>query len=257
LLTFDIARPGDVKDFVKKIKQEDARIELRKRNLAKTAERLALAQAKVAAAKAAVTAETKETVPSASTSAETLSTPRPSVGSNPMSSPLHPSLPPKPGSPVKPSLSQDTARNATPAPAVPVIAAPVPTPSPAPTPTPTLAPTIALPDEQISKFEEVSSSPWTGKTSHAPYFQNKQRWSWLALRTARDQYLQHFGKIGTGDIELLAQEIEREKEKPQKGEEGSGSVEEQGSGTSGTENGLPGEIGMKTDGEGDIKMEER
>jgi len=67
--------------------------------------------------------------------------------------------------------------------------------------------------------------------------------------------LQHFGKIGTGDIELLAQEIEREREKPQK-EESSGSVEEQGSGTSGTENGPSGEIGMKTDGE-DIKMEER
>lgn len=42
-------------------------------------------------------------------------------------------------------------------------------------------------------------------------FQNKQRWSWLALRTARDQYLQHFGKIGTGDVLILAQEIEREK----------------------------------------------
>lgn len=235
-------QPGDVKDFVKKIKQEDARIELRKRNLTKTAERLALAQARAAAAKAAVTTETKETVPSASTSAETLSAPRPLVGSNQTSSSLHPSLPPKPGSPVKPSLSQDTVRNATPAPAVPVIAiaAPVPAPSPAPTP----APTAALPDEQISKFEE-----------------NKQRWSWLALRTARDQYLQHFGKIGTGDIELLAQEIEKEKEKPQKGEECSGSVEEQGSGTSGTENGPPGENlgenGMKTDGEGDIKMEER
>lgn len=149
-----------MKDFVKKIKQEDARIELRKKNLAKTAERLALAQAKAAAAKVAVTTETKETVPSASTSAETLSAPRPLVGSNQTSSPLHPSLPPKPGSPVKPSLSQDTARNATPAPAVAVIAAaPVPTPSPAPTPAPTLAPTAALPDEQILKFEEVSPSP--------------------------------------------------------------------------------------------------
>ena len=42
-------------------------------------------------------------------------------------------------------------------------------------------------------------------------FQNKQRWAWLALRTARDQYLQYFGKIGSGDIELLAQEIENEK----------------------------------------------
>ena len=41
--------------------------------------------------------------------------------------------------------------------------------------------------------------------------QSKQRWTWLALRTARDQYLQHFGKIGTGDILQLAQESENEK----------------------------------------------
>jgi hypothetical protein len=40
--------------------------------------------------------------------------------------------------------------------------------------------------------------------------QNKQRWSWLALRTARDNHLQHFGKIGAGDVILLAQEIEKE-----------------------------------------------
>jgi hypothetical protein len=43
------------------------------------------------------------------------------------------------------------------------------------------------------------------------FIQNKQRWAWLALRTARDQYLQYFGKIGSGDIELLAQEIENGK----------------------------------------------
>ena len=33
------------------------------------------------------------------------------------------------------------------------------------------------------------------------------------MRTARDQHLQHFGKIGTGDVLLLAQEIEAEKER--------------------------------------------
>jgi len=48
-------------------------------------------------------------------------------------------------------------------------------------------------DDQIAKLEE-----------------NKHRWSWLALRTARDQYLAHFGKIGTGDIVQLALEIEKE-----------------------------------------------
>lgn len=40
------------------------------------------------------------------------------------------------------------------------------------------------------------------------YEENKHRWSWLALRTARDQYLQHFTKIGSGDVLLLAHEIE-------------------------------------------------
>lgn len=40
--------------------------------------------------------------------------------------------------------------------------------------------------------------------------QSKQRWAWLALRAARDQHLSLFGKIGTGDIEQLANEIEKE-----------------------------------------------
>ena len=43
-------------------------------------------------------------------------------------------------------------------------------------------------------------------------YQNKQRWAWLALRTARDQHLSQFTKIGTGDIVALAAEIERERE---------------------------------------------
>lgn len=45
--------------------------------------------------------------------------------------------------------------------------------------------------------------------------QNKHRLAWLALRTAREQYLAHFGKIGNGDIIQLATEIENE-EKAQK-----------------------------------------
>ena len=57
--------------------------------------------------------------------------------------------------------------------------------------------------------------------------QNKHRWSWLALRTARDRYLAHFGKIGTGDIILLAQEIEKEekaeRERIARGPNGDGS----------------------------------
>jgi hypothetical protein len=42
--------------------------------------------------------------------------------------------------------------------------------------------------------------------------QNKQRWAWLALRTARDQHLAQFAKIGVGDVVALAAEIERERE---------------------------------------------
>jgi THO complex subunit 1 len=105
---------------------------------------------------------------------------------------------------------------------------------------------------------------------------NKQRWSWLALRTARDQHLQHFGKIGTGDINLLAWEIEKEKqdrEKLQKGEETSGAAsvmgpaEEHGTGSpsmiAASSGGLDdgnlkmGEVTQNTEGEGDVKMEER
>lgn len=44
----------------------------------------------------------------------------------------------------------------------------------------------------------------------AKHEEAKQRWNWLALRTARDSYLQHFGKIGSGDVLLLEQEIEKE-----------------------------------------------
>ena len=42
--------------------------------------------------------------------------------------------------------------------------------------------------------------------------QNKQRWAWLALRTARDQHLAQFAKIGVGDIVALAAEIDRERD---------------------------------------------
>ena len=65
------------------------------------------------------------------------------------------------------------------------------------------------------------------------FMQNKQRWAWLALRMARDQYLQYFGKIGSGDIELLAQEIENGKLKSE--EMGNGlTSEEHGSGSPST-----------------------
>lgn len=92
--------------------------------------------------------------------------------------------------------------------------------------------------------------------------QNKQRCAWLALRTARDQYLQHFGKIGTGDIILLQQEIENakvEKEKAGGGEGASSSTVAAGvspAPPAPTEDGSSSKPAQK-DAEGDVKMEER
>lgn len=99
--------------------------------------------------------------------------------------------------------------------------------------------------------------------------QNKQRWAWLALRTARDQYLQHFGRIGTGDILALAQEIEKEKAEREKAAaaeaaqasvspapqpSASGSTDHaDGSGVGANGNGAQ----VQKDAEGDVKMDDR
>ncbi|KAG1742719.1 THO complex subunit 1 transcription elongation factor-domain-containing protein [Suillus paluster] len=189
-------QPGDVKDFVKKVKQEDARIELRRKQLTKNAERLAQARAKAAAAAASQesTAPQETPAPALPPAEPTKVEPPPAAAS----SPLHPSLPPKPGSSPMKSFAEIVAPTPTP---TPVVSAPEASPAAVPSPAPSLT------DDQIARYEE-----------------NRQRWSWLALRTARDQYLQHFGKIGTGDVVLLANEIELEKErdknqKTQKAEE--------------------------------------
>ncbi|KAJ8586500.1 UDP-glucose 4-epimerase [Rhizopogon salebrosus TDB-379] len=215
-------QPGDVKDFVKKVKQEDARIDMRRKQLMKNAERLAQARAKAAAATIALQESTalQETPTAAPTLIPVTETKVEPPITSLSASPLHPSLPPKPGTaPVK--LLADAGASSparppstvTPAPVSSAIAAPTPIPTPVAVPasetTPAVVPPPAPPltDDQITRFEE-----------------NKQRWSWLALRTARDQYLQHFGKIGTGDVVLLANEIEAENEreknqKTQKAEE--------------------------------------
>ncbi|KAG2022699.1 UDP-glucose epimerase [Coprinopsis cinerea AmutBmut pab1-1] len=197
-------QPGDVKDFVKQLKRYDAQIEMRKRQLAMAAERVAKAQARAAAAKAAAAPPAPAPAPTPSEKPEgkqepELAAPKPVPAAG--NSPLHPSLPPKPGSPVKPSPSQEAPKAATPAPA-----APTPTPS-APAPSPFVPPPPTT-DPQIKKFEE-----------------DKLRLTWLGLRTAREQHLQHFGKIGTGDLELLVNEIDNckgDKERNLRGE----SVEE-------------------------------
>ncbi|KAI0275419.1 THO complex subunit 1 transcription elongation factor-domain-containing protein [Gloeopeniophorella convolvens] len=192
-------QPGDVKDFVKKIKLEDTRIEMRKKALARQAERIAAARAKAAAAAAAPppALSTQESSVAAAEQGKP-ATPTPT----PAGSQMHPSLPAKPGSAggSEPSPSQSQSQpTPTPPPATPTPATPAPaTPAaervstPAPAPPPVATP----PDEQIAKLEE-----------------NKQRWAWLALRTARDQHLALFGKIGTGDVVALAAEIERERER--------------------------------------------
>jgi len=177
-------RPGEVQDFVKKIKIEDAKIENRKKQLAKAAERIAAARAKAAVAASPAPAA----IPQESVSSPVPTGPRAIATSSapPATPPLHPSLPAKPGTaPSRPPPAP--VPEATPPP----VAAPVPIPVVTPVSVVEVAPP---PDDLIIQYEE-----------------NKQRWSWLALRTARDQYLQHFGKIGTGDVVLLAQEIEKEK----------------------------------------------
>lgn len=267
-------RTGDVKDFVKKIKQEDARIAMRKQRLEKM---VALARNRAAAAAVSTNSASNtpvnappsilvSTEPSEITKSdesthqrpETVSTanlaaprPVPAVGS----SPIHPSLPPKPGSPAKfASSSQENVKaisistpNAASAPSAPT---PISTSTPIPTST------LAAPDEEIAKYEEVGSTFDVMRGEILTIFKNKHRWAWLALRASRDQYLQHFGKIGTGDIEILAQEIEKEKEKALKGEDnsGGGAAEEQAAGSppSSTTDMLE---ASQRDTEGDVKME--
>ncbi|KAH9983882.1 hypothetical protein BJV77DRAFT_1062321 [Russula vinacea] len=176
-------QPGDVKDFVKKIKIEDNRIEMRKKTLARQAERIATARAKAVAAVTGTSTTQETTVEQTK-----LSTPATAAGS-----PLHPSLPAKPGS-ASPSKTSESSQTQP----TPTATTPTPVPAPTervPTPAPATPPVTTPTDEQILKLEE-----------------NKQRWSWLALRTARDQHLAQFAKIGVGDVVALAAEIDRERE---------------------------------------------
>ncbi|KAH9923139.1 UDP-glucose 4-epimerase [Epithele typhae] len=163
--------PGDVKDFVRKIKQDDARINMRRNQLLKQAERVAAARAKAAAEKEA---GAKAAAAAAS----------PAVNG---------------AAPADPSVAAPGAENS----------APASTPAPAPAPA---APIVLPPDSQITKLEDVRIVililPCIPRADDLS--QNKTRTTWLALRTAREQHLTLFGKIGTGDVILLEQEIERE-----------------------------------------------
>ncbi|THH10391.1 hypothetical protein EW145_g1367 [Phellinidium pouzarii] len=183
--------PGDVKDFVSGIEKENARIKLRRTQLEKHAQRTQEMRARAAAAAkpvppspAPVTAalQSVDAIPSAAPSVPIapvpIRTPLPALASSP---PLHPSLPAKPG-------TQPTA------------------------PTAPSAPIITRSAISYSCFYNATN-PLIMKAEEA-----KERLSWLALRLARDEYLHHFGKIGNGDVITLSQEIDKEKEREQRGE---------------------------------------
>jgi len=142
-----------VKDFVKKIKLEDNRIEMRREAFARQAERIAAARAKAAAV------GTPTSTPGSHETAVDQNKPTASAASGG----LHPSLPVKPGS-ASPSKASEPSSQAqpTPTPTSPILI-PVPTPAPTervPTPTPTPAapaPVTTPPaDEHILKLEEVT-----------------------------------------------------------------------------------------------------
>ncbi|TFY63371.1 hypothetical protein EVJ58_g3295 [Rhodofomes roseus] len=163
--------PGGPRDFLKKIMQEDARIEMRRKQLQKQADRVAQARAKAAAA-AAAKEQPKESAPLA----ETAPPPAPARLPSSTSTPLHPSLPAKPGTVPPTSVSADNvAQSSSPArvptPVQPVAASPAPVPTPAPPP-PEPAP---IKDQLVSQYEE-----------------NKQRWAWLGFRAGRELHSSFF-----------------------------------------------------------------
>ena len=229
--------PGDIQAFLKRTKQLDARIAMRRKQLLQKAERLAEARAKQLAQRAAaqaveeVQSEQKEDSSSA-TPAPAPAAPQPLSASG--SAPLHPSLPPKPGTPVKTEASKPSVHTSDTVSTVSPQALP-PTPSPAPE---------QLSDEQIKRMEQVRPFLYFISTTRYlnPFqFQDKQQLTWLALRVAREQHLQHFGRIGAGDIEQLVHAIEEEKknerERTHKGEGGDVVAEN------------------RVEGESDVKME--
>jgi THO complex subunit 1 len=149
-------RPGDVKDFVKRIKQEDQRIEMRRKLLAKrAATQREAAMASSAPDKTANASSSKVPEPSvtADVPSSTLPIPRPTTING--TSQIHPSLPPRPGSsPLKPPSSSSQPLPTPTGPAAATAVTPVPVPKLAPSePPPPPPPTT---DKEILKFEEVT-----------------------------------------------------------------------------------------------------
>ena len=198
-----VGRPGQVKDFAKKIKMEDARINLRRQQLEKIAQQRARVQAQAQAQQKAET-DVKDVKMSDAAPETTTTGPTPvplvivqPVPTMPAQNTLHPSLPLKPSSSPTPVQAPSPSPIPPPAQVTQIQTQPPVRSTPPPT-TPAQLPAHP-PDPIIAKHEE-----------------SKHRWSWIALRTARDNYLQHFGKIGPGDIVQLEVEIEKEKREKEK-----------------------------------------
>ncbi|KIY50481.1 UDP-glucose 4-epimerase [Fistulina hepatica ATCC 64428] len=185
--------PGNIKGDLKQVKAEDARIQMRKKQLEDRERRRRKQAEDVAAAAVSKAQEHTQTHQEPANVTEGFSASKESSGAGAgaepsdqqVNNPIHPSLPAKPGtrtqvaSSAPPPIAVTTADNkSTPAPAVQPAA---------------MAPIVLPPDDMSARYEE-----------------NKQRWTWLALRTARDKYLHHFVSIGTGDLEALVKAVDDE-----------------------------------------------
>ena len=249
-----VDRPGEVKDFAKKIRMEDTKINMRKQQLEKIAQQRARVQAQTLQKAEVEAKDVKMSDPI--TESTTMATVPPVIAqpvpTTPAQNTLHPSLPLKPCPSPTPIQTSSPSLAPTPAAVIQTQPSVRSTPPPAPAPASVQAPTLP-PDSIIAKYEET-----------------KHRWSWIALRTARDNYLQHFGKIGPGDIVQLEVEIEKEKKEREEaeaeaaatmkvdsaGQNGDGNEEQTVSGSS-EANGVPvvPVLASRVRGDVDVKME--
>ncbi|KAF5323330.1 hypothetical protein D9611_005535 [Ephemerocybe angulata] len=181
--------PPEPKAALEQIKKIDGWIAKQRGKLETQAAKMAQARARALAAsqpleKTEARSETVEPAPSTAAAPS----PKPLSASGSASAPLHPSLPPKPGSPVK--AQEPIKASASGAPLI--VEAPSATPAP---------PAVA---EEKPPLTDQDILAWE---------QSQQREAWLGLRAARDKHLQHFGRIGNGDLEALVNAIAEAEEK--------------------------------------------
>jgi THO complex subunit 1 len=243
-----------VRDFAKKAALEDKRIDARTRILQRQAAARAAAAAEATAARAAAQVDAPDVemavAPPKPAPAPAPATPAPSTAAAaaPASSPpIHPSLPAKPGAAGASRLA----------------AVATPEPAPAPVPAAPSAPAEPPRDREIARLEEVRAGP----PFSAPlltWTQAKARWSWLALRAAREGGATLvFGnpKVvdqpgGGVDLDALADAVEerqREGLDPPKPTRPGGGAPDAGAdvdGADGTDEGTPPSAGDGKDTEG-------